>query len=128
MGEYWRILAEYDAETQAYSNAAGVVTSPFTPPKDGTLTGIRVIVNAQAATSLTRGVMLRLTCVAWSPNQLDIAVAGNGLKTVPDAFVPVFDFPCNLPVKTTNPITIEGRAVEATHVTNSVLIMGKFQG
>ena len=127
--EYWQTLGEYDAETQAFSAFVGTGgSSPWTPPKDGTITAIRFIVNAQAATSLTRGVWIRLSCVIWAPNTISFFVAGNGLKTVPDAFVPVLDFPCSLPVKTTNPITLEGRCLEATHVTNSVLVQAKIVG
>jgi len=126
MGEYWDVLGEYDAETQAFSAFAGTVASPYSPLVQGTLVGIRIIVNAQAATSLTRGVIIRLTCTEWTPNTIQFAVAGNGLKTAPDPIVPTYDFALNLPVKTDKRITLEGRCIEGTHQTNSILVLGKF--
>lgn len=126
--KYWDVLAEYDAETQAYSAAVGVIASPYRPKSNGRLVGIRVIVNAQAATTLTRGVLLRLTSVSFQPvNTITLAVAGPGLMTAPSPQPPQFDFEVNQPVNTGSDITIEGRAIEATHVTNSILVLGCFE-
>lgn len=127
MGRYWRAMAEYDAETQAFSEAAGVVKSPFAPSEKATLKGIRVIVGRQAATSLTDGVWLRLTCNTFKPNMMDFLVEGGGLATAPAVPVPPYDFEVNQPVEPGVNVTIEGRCLEATHVTNSVLVMGLFE-
>lgn len=128
MGRYWQAMAEYDAETQAFSEAAGTVKSPYNPKANGKLKGIRVLVGRQAATSLTDGVQLRLTCATFSPvNTIDFFVEGAGLQTAP-ALQPVpYDFEVDQPVSAGTPITIEGKCLEATHVTNSVLIMGLFE-
>ncbi len=125
---YTRAMGEYDAETQAFSAFAGTGgSSPYNPEANGRLKGIRVIVSGQAATSLTRGVLIRLTCSIWQPtNQVDFFVAGHGLETVPQQNPPVYDFPCDLPVQVGVKITMEGKCLEATHVTNSVLVMGMF--
>lgn len=131
MGEYWQVMGRYDAETQAFSaftTYTGGPASPFVPVEaQSTLVGIRAIVGSQAATSLTEGVAIKLTCTAWKPNTLTFYVQGNGLRTAPAAAPPVYDFPVNQPCSSNSPITLEGMCLEATHVTNSVLIMGKFK-
>lgn len=129
MGKYWRILGEYDAETQAWSAFAGTAgASPYTPDTNGRLKGIRAIVSGQAATSLTRGVLLRLTSAIFAPtNRLEFAVAGHGLETVPQQNPPVYDFEIDQPVQVGTKIDLEGKCLEATHVTNSVLVLGLFE-
>jgi hypothetical protein len=130
MGEYWDFMGRYDAETQAYSAFTAIaglsVAGQYTPKKAGKLVGVRIIIGAQAATSLTEGVVIRMTCVKWSPNAISVAVNGAGLATAPRGTPAVFDFPVNLDVDASNPITLEGVCLEATHVTNSVLVVGKF--
>lgn len=131
MGEYWQVMGRYDAETQAFSQCTtytGGPSSPFVPVEaQSKLVGVRIIVGAQAATSLTEGVAIKMTCTAWKPNTMTFYVSGTGLRTVPTADPPVFDFAVDQPASSSNPITIEGMCLEATHVTNSVLIMGKFR-
>lgn len=126
MPEYWDLMGRYNAETQTFSAFAGTPSSPYTPKKNGTLLGIRVVVSSEAATTLTEGVRIRLRCTEWTPNQMEVAVAGNGLRTAPAQNVPPYDFPVNQPVKTDVQIELEGMCVEATHVTNSIYVMGKF--
>lgn len=131
MGEYWKIMGRYDAETQAWSAFTAVANlgpaSPFVPVEAATLIGVRIIIGAQAATTLTEGVGVRMTCTGWKPNQMDFLVQGNGLATAPRAQPPQFDFSVNQPVSPSLPIALEGICLEATHVTNSVLVMGKFK-
>jgi hypothetical protein len=127
MGEYWDLMGRYNAETQAFSAFVGVPNSPYTPRTDGTLIGIRVIVGGEAATSLTEGVRIRLTCSIWTPNQMEVAVSGNGIRTAPAGPLAVFDFSVAQPVRSSQPITLEGMCVEATCVTNSVYVIGKFK-
>jgi hypothetical protein len=130
MGEYWDFMGRYDAETQAFSAFTAItgasVAGQYTPKKSGTLIGIRVIVGSQAATSLTEGVLIKMTCTKWTPNAQVLAVQGSGLRTAPGAQPPTFDFSLNQPVSESSPITLEGMCLEATHVTNSVLVIGKF--
>lgn len=130
MGEYWKIMGRYDAETQAWSaftTFTGGPASPFVPVEQSTLIGVRIIVGAQAATSLTEGVGIRMTCTGWKPNTQDFVVSGTGLRTAPANQPPTYDFPVNQPCSPSLPITLEGICLEATHVTNSVLVMGKFK-
>lgn len=124
--QYWMLMGRYNAETQTYSDFAGTPNSPFTPSVNGTLIGLRVIVGGEAATTLTEGVKIKVKCTLWNPNELEIAVSGNGLRTAP-AFGPIqYDFPVNLPVDTMHPITLQGVCVEATAVTVSVYLEGQF--
>lgn len=128
-GKYWRLLAHYDAETQAYSAAAGAMqTSPYTPDASGRLIGLRVIPGGEAATSLIRGVQFRLTCTTFNPNTIHAFGEGAGLQTVPMVPAPVLDYEVDQPVQAGVPITIEGRNETATAVTCSCFLMGLFQG
>lgn len=128
MPKYIDVLGEYDAETQAYSAfAGGAGSSPYRPKAAGRLKGIRVIVSGQAATTLLRGLVIKLTCPVWKPvNSISIAVAGHGLDTAPMANPPVYDFPIDQEVNTGNDITLEGKCLEATAVTVSAIVLGMF--
>jgi hypothetical protein len=127
MGKYWRLLGQYDAETQTFSQCAGAgQTSPYTPDEDARLIGIRTIVGQLAATSLTTNGQVRLTCTTFKPNTLHVGYMGNGLRTAPANAPAPIDFEVDQPVKAGVPITIEGRCFGASDVTNSVEIYGLF--
>lgn len=128
MGRYWRVIGHYNAETQAYSACAGTFqTSPFTPDIDGRLVGVKLLEGQEAATSLTCDVQIRLSCAAWKPNVMDLALNGGGLKTVPVAFQAEQSYVVDQPVKAGVPITVEGRNAPATAVTVSVIVLGCFE-
>jgi len=126
--KYYDFMAEYEAETQAFSDANGIAKSPYKIKTDGTLTGVRIMVSRNAATSLTNGVIVRLTCTDFVPNSIQLACVGNGLQTAP-AFGPaVFDFDLKQKVVNGHDIQIEGKCVDANAVTNSVLILARIEG
>jgi hypothetical protein len=129
MGRYTELLGEYDAETTTYSAfAGGAGASPYTPKKDGTLVGLRVMVSRDAATSLTDHVQIKLTCTTFNPNAIEVGATGTGLQTAPAFVTAPVDWPVNQPVKAGVPITLEGRNVTAdTPITNCVLLYGIFQ-
>ena len=127
MGQYWRVIGHYDAETATYSACAGALqTSPYTPDEDATLIGLRSIVGRTAATTLTDGVQFRLTCTTFKPNTIHAFGLGTGLQTAPAHYPVPIDFTCNQPVKAGVPITVEGRCENASAVTNTVVLMGLF--
>jgi len=126
--KYYDLLSEYEAETQAYSEAVGIAKSPYKIITDGRLTGVRLIVSRNAATSLTNGVVVRLTCTDWTPNTIVVAAVGTGLQTAPAPAAAVFDFDVDQKVVNGHQITVEGKCVDANDVTNSVLILGRFEG
>lgn len=126
--KYWRLLGQYDAETQTYSGCAGAgQTSPYTPDEDARLIGLRVNVGQLAATSLTTNGQFRLTCTTFKPNTIHAAWIGNGLRTAPAFPTAPVDYEVDQPVKAGVPITVEGRCFGASDVTNSIELMGLFQ-
>lgn len=128
MGKYWKLLAEYDAETTTYSECAGGSgSSPYTPTEAAKLVGLRVVVSADAATTLTEAVQFKLTCSTFKPNSIEVVGQGIGIATAPRVGVPYMDYAVDQPVAAGVPITIEARNVTAdTPVTNNVLILGCF--
>lgn len=129
MGKYWRVLGEYDAETQAWSAFAGAGgASPYNHDKAGRMVGIKIIVGSQAATSLIEGAQIRLTCTDWSPNMMSFAVSGTGLRTAPGTPPPQFDYVVDQPVTQSSRITLEGINLVATAVTVSIQVIGCFEG
>jgi len=128
MGAYWRLIGHGTGESQTWEACAGALqTSPYTPDEDATLTGIRVFVAPEAATSLVENYQVRMTCTTFKPNTLHVAGCGNGLATAPAVPAPVFDYQVAQPVKAGVPITIETRHAVATAVTANIMIMGMFQ-
>lgn len=128
MGRYWRLIGQYDAETQTYSGCAGPAqTSPYTPDEDAKLLGLRCVVGQVAATSLTTNGQFRLTCTTFKPNTIHAGWQSNGLKTVPALATPPIDFQIDQPVKAGVPITVEGRCFGASDVTNSIELYGMFE-
>lgn len=131
MGRWWEVLAEYDAEGTTYSACAGGAgASPYTPKANARLIGLRVIVGSDAATSLTEIVQFKLTCASFSPvNSIEACGNGSGLRTAPAFQLMPIDYEVDQQVQAGVPITIEARDVTAdTPVTNSVVIMGYFEG
>lgn len=126
--KYYDLLGEYDAETQAYSAfAVAGRASPYKCKLNGRLTGIRVVTNRTAATTLTSHVLIKLTCTDWSPNAVVVGGQGTGLQTAPAFPAPVIDYDFDQPVVNGHDITLEGQCVGASDVTNSVLVYGRFE-
>ena len=127
--KWWRLIGEYNAETKTFSACAGAVTSPYTPDKTGKLTGLRVVPNADAATTLMQHVQIRLSCTTFQPNVLEVGGQGCGLQTVPAKQTMPIDYDIDEPVQAGVPITIEARNLTAdTPVGVLVEIYGRFEG
>ena len=129
---YPLLMGEYDAETKTWSALLGTVSgnkSPFTPSESGTLVGIRLVVNADAATTLIEHVQIELTCAKFTPNTIEVGAQGNGLQTVPtQSQMPIQDWPVNQPVEAGVPIKMRGRNITAdTPVGVSILVYGIFE-
>ena len=129
MGKYWRLLGLYNAESTTYSACAGnAQTSPYTPDENAVLTGLRVIVSADAVTTLTEAVQFKLTCTTFKPNSIEVVGQGIGLATAPRLGGLVTDYPVQQKVQAGVPITVEARNVTAdTPVGVSTLLMGCFE-
>lgn len=127
MGKYWRVIGHYNGEAQTFEAlAGGFQASPYTPDEKARLVGIRVVPGGEAATSLTEGFQIRLSCTAWKPNVMHVVGQGNGLRTAPATPQQVFDYEVDQPVEPGVPITLEGRHVPATAVTANILVLGCF--
>lgn len=129
MNTVWRLLGQYDAEATSYSElAVSGMSSPYTPDFDGRLTGLRVVPNRSAASSLINHVGFRLTCTTFRPNTIEVGGQGTGLQTAPALQQGSMDWDVDQPVKAGVPVTIEGRNITVdTPVTVSVLVYGRFQ-
>lgn len=128
MGKYWRLMGDYNGEATTYEAlAGGFQASPYAPDEDATLVGLRVIMSAEAATSLTEGVQYRLTSTTFKPNTIHLVAAGNGIDTALTPRGGVFDFPVNQPVKSGVHITLEARHSVATAVTHRSFVLGQFE-
>jgi hypothetical protein len=127
MGKYWKLMAEYDAETATFSAAVGAnAPSPFVPTENAKLVGLRTIVSSTAATTLTEHVQFKLTCSTFKPNSIEVGANGNGLHTAPAPATQPIDWAVEQPVTAGVPVTIEGRCTVGTDVTNNVLLYGQF--
>jgi len=128
MSKVWRIMGHYNAETQAYSALAGTFgASPWTPDFNGRLVGVRLIAGQEAATSLTCGVAIRMTCAKFSPNTMEFCLSDNGIATAPAAQHQVVDYVVDQPILAGVGVTLEGKNDVATAVTVSVIVMGCFE-
>jgi len=125
----WRLLGHYDSETTAYTACAGALqTSPYTPDFSGTLVALRIIVMGGAATSLVQGIQFRLNSTTFTPNAIECAGQGSGLQTAPHHQTPPIDWSVNQPVRSGNPVHVEGRnnAGAETPVTVNAAVWGLF--
>src|SRR4030042_1848971 len=81
---YWKLLGQYDAETNAYTElAVSGMASPFSPVETARLKGLRAIINRSAATSLVNHVQFKLTSASFQPNSIEVGAQGSGLQTAP---------------------------------------------
>lgn len=125
---YQRLLAHLTEETTTYAAAAGALqASPYTPPEDARLVGLRIIVNRTAATTLLDGLQVKITCTTFKPNSIEVFTNGSGLQTVPAVPVAPIDYNVDQPVKAGVPITVESRNCNGSAVTVDCFLIGSFE-
>lgn len=131
MGKYWKLLAEDDAETTAYSAATGTISgakSPYTPPENARLIGLRCMEGSVAATTVLTAAQWKLTSASFKPNSIEVGINGSALHTAPTGPLNTMDWVVDQPVKAGVPITIEVRIIGAmTNVTVEHYLWGLFQ-
>lgn len=135
MAKFWDCLAEYDAESTSWSAPSGVggttTTGQYAPQVSGRLIGLRVVVNRDAASSLTNHVQFKLSCATFTPNSMIVGGQGSGLQTAPALMSgdsSKIDYEVDQAIQAGVPVQIQARDVTAdTPVTNSVLLYGLFQ-
>lgn len=128
--KYWKLIGHIAEEGTTFAPAAGPMqTSPFRPPLDGKLTGVRLVAAPAAVTSLLNGLHVRLNCVEFTPNTIDFFINGGGLQTAPRPALPHIDYEVNQTVKAGSDINVESRnlAEGDTPVTVNVAVMGLFE-
>lgn len=124
----WRLMGHYNAETSTYSACAGAgQTSPWTPDFNGTLVGLKTQMSLAAATSLTGHIQFRLSCAAWTPNQIEVFAQGSGLKTAPAFPENSQEFSVVQKIVAGTPVTVEGRCLDSVPVTVECYIYGCFE-
>jgi hypothetical protein len=127
MGKYWKLMAEYDSETSSFTACVGAnAPSPYTPTENAKLIGLRTIVSAVAATTLTEAVQFKLTSSTFKPNSIEVGAQGIGIATAPRNNSLDLDWAIDQPVVAGVPVTIEARCTSGTPVTNNVQLWGCF--
>lgn len=126
MAKYWVYMGEYDAESTTFTEfAGGAGASPYNPDTDGTLKALRVMIGADAVTTLTEQVEIRLTCTKFKPNAIHCGAGGIGLATAPRQQVMPVDWVVDQEIKSGVPVKLEGRNITAdTPVGVSVHLYG----
>jgi len=132
MGRYWLLMAGYDAETKTFSDCAKTgMASPFMPPENAKLIGLRVFANSDAATSLQEHVQFKLESTSFKPNAIECGSQGSGLATAPafhGGIAGQNDWQVEQDVKAGTPIKISARNItEDTPVTVDCLLYGLFE-
>lgn len=113
MYKFWRMMAEYNAESKTYSEAAGTKASPFVSDFNGKLLALRTIESGDAATTLTEMVQWKLSCNKFRPNVIECATNGHGLQTAPGGHSQPSDWVVDQPIQSGVGITIEARNLTA---------------
>lgn len=128
MEKYWMLLGEYTAESKTFSALAGTPASPFSVPKTGRLKGLRTIVSADAASTLTQHVHFKLSSTDFTPNAIEVGAQGAGLQTVPQHPQGIIDWSVDQPVVAGHVIGLEARNLTAdTPVGVTVFLYGMFE-
>jgi len=98
----------------------------YSPPVDGTIKKIAIIVATTAATSLVEGVRIELESTDWNPNRLEFIVQGSGLRTAPGVQLKPYVYDVNLPMKTTKSIRGDYIHFTGSPVTSNIAVLFGF--
>ncbi|HLB68606.1 MAG TPA: hypothetical protein VJN63_09120 [Thermoplasmata archaeon] len=98
----------------------------YSPPVDGTIKKIAIIVASTAATSLVEGVRIELESTDWSPNRLEFIVEGSGLRTAPGVVLVPWVYDVNLKMSKTTPIRGDYIHFTGTPVTSNIAVLFGF--
>src|SRR3989304_1836024 len=86
-----------ESTTLAQMNSGKTATvGNYSPPVDGTIKEIALVIAPTAATSLVEGIRVELESSDWSPNRLEFVVQGSGLRTAPGGPPHPFVYDVNL--------------------------------
>jgi len=118
-------LGEDTALAQMNAGTTATVGN-YSPPVDGTIRKISLIVSGVAATSLVEGIRVELESSDWSPNRLHFFINGMGLRTAPATQLLPFTYDVNLKMSKTTPIRGDFLHVTGVPVTSSLVVLFGF--
>jgi len=113
--------------TLAQMNSGKTATvGNYSPPVEGTIKKIAIIVASVAATSLVEGIRVELESTDWSPNRLEFVVQGSGLRTAPGVQLKPYVYDVTLKMSKTTPIRGDFIHFSGTPVTSSLVVLFGF--
>jgi len=119
--------SESESTTLTQMNSAKTATvGNFSPPVEGTIKKIAIIVHGEAATSLVEGVRIELNSTDWSPNTLDFLVNGCGIRTAPAVQLLPFVYDVTLKMSKTTPIRADLIHLNSVPVTSRIAVLFGF--
>ena len=99
----------------------------FSPPVDGTIKKIALLVGGVAATSLVELIRVELESTDWSPNRLHFHVNGSALRTAPAVQLKPFVYDVSLPMKKNTSIRGDFLHATGTPVTSTLVVLFGFE-
>ena len=98
----------------------------FSPPVDGTIKKIALLLGGVAATSLVELIRVELESTDWQPNRLHFHVNGSALRTAPAPQLLPFVYDVNLKMSKTTPIRGDYIHFTGTPVTSNIAVLFGF--
>ena len=116
-----------ESTTLAQMNSGKTATvGNYSPPVNGTIKKIALIIASTAATSLVEGVRVELESTDWSPNRLEFIVQGSGLRSAPGVQLDPYVYDVNLAMSKTTPIRGDYIHFSGTPVTSNIAVLFGF--
>lgn len=124
---YWRQFFNSPSESTSLTGMQAGTTATvgaYRVPTSGTLKKLVIFIGSEAATSLVEDVRVEVTCTLWTPNMMEFAANGSGLRTATTPQHFPFEYQINQPVN--NSVDINANIIHdsGVPVTSRVRIMG----
>lgn len=127
MGKFWAEMNKTTGVATSYTLMADR-NGTYTPPVDGRLKKLRLVVAGDAVTSLIEAVACKVTCPTFGGVECEIATPGGQIRTAPAVPIPVAEVDCDLKVKSANVISCYYKHITgATPVTPRITLYGQFE-
>lgn len=111
----------------AMNSGTSAATNPYSVPLRGRLKKVVIFIGSEAATSLVEDVRVELTCTLWTPNRIEFAANGSGLRTATTPQHLPFEY--NVDQEVSPEITIDGNYIHdsGSPVTSRIRVYGGFE-
>mgnify|MGYP003957353565 CR=1 FL=1 len=125
---YSDYMADYDGEDTSWTDATN--GKDYSPLFNGRLIQLRLYWAQTTAASVVTGLSAKVEGSTFGGRPAIVSLAGQGLMTAPAFPPPVGIFNCDLPVSTSNKLTVTFRhhAGAITPVTSLAYLIGVFEG